>query len=299
MWEGNVRQVRCRGVDTEITTRDHGGMHDERPVTDIDTSSPSVARGYDHWLGGKDNFEVDRTILKAIEEIVPAARPLAQENRYWLIRAARFLSSPLHAGIDQFLDLGCGLPTMQNVHQVAQANNPDAVVVYVDNDPTVAAYGRAMLAENENTHFSINDLRHPDEILSDPVITANLDFERPIALIHSGTMHHVSDEHRPREVMQRYVEALAPGSYVAMSHFSWPPGSEKHREMARTIESTLHEMVASCWWRSNEEVLSFLDGLDVLSPGLVRTVDWWPEGPSLTPRSEITNLIYGAVATKP
>ncbi|WP_145737318.1 SAM-dependent methyltransferase [Saccharopolyspora dendranthemae] len=274
-------------------------MHDERPATDIDTTSPSVARGYDHWLGGKDNFEVDRTILDAIEEIVPEARPLAQENRYWLIRAVRFLSSPLHAGIDQFLDLGCGLPTMQNVHQVAQANNPDAVVVYVDNDPTVAAYGRAMLAENENTHFSINDLRHPDDILSDPVVTRNLDFERPIALIHSGTMHHVAEEYRPREVMQRYVQALAPGSYVAMSHFSWPEGSEEHRELAGKIERTLNEMVASCWWRSNEEILTFIDGLELMPPGLVRTVDWWPEGPSLTPKSEITNLIFGAVATKP
>ncbi|RRO18286.1 hypothetical protein EIL87_08630 [Saccharopolyspora rhizosphaerae] len=274
-------------------------MHDERPGPGIDTSSPSVARGYDHWLGGKDNFEVDRTVLEAVEEIAPEARPLAQENRNWLIRAVRFLSSPLHAGLDQYLDLGCGLPTMQNVHQVAQANNPDAVVVYVDNDPTVAAYGRAMLAENENTHFSINDLRHPEDILHDPVVTRNLDFDRPIALIHSGTMHHVDDEHRPREVVQRYLQTLAPGSYVAMSHFSWPPDSEEYREMAREIQGTLNKMLGSCWWRSNEEVLSFLDGTEVLPPGLVRTVDWWPEGPSLTAKSEITNLIFGAVARKP
>jgi SAM-dependent methyltransferase len=274
-------------------------MHDERLAAEIDTDSPSVARGYDHWLGGKDNFEVDRTILRAIEEVVPEARPLAQENRNWLVRAVRFLSSPLHAGIDQFLDLGCGLPTMQNVHQVAQRNNPESVVVYVDNDPTVAAYGRAMLVENDHTHFSINDLRYPDGILNDPLVTANLDFDRPIALIHSGTMHHTADEHRPREIMQRYIEALPSGSYVAMSHFSWPPDSERYREMAAEIENLLHDLVASCWWRSNDEVESFLDGLELLPPGLVRTVDWWPEGPLLQEKSEITNLIYAALAHKP
>jgi hypothetical protein len=239
MWEGNVGQVRCRGVDSEITTRDHGGMHDERPVTDIDTSSPSVARGYDHWLGGKDNFEVDRTILKAIEEIVPEARPLAQENRYWLIRAARFLSSPLHAGIDQFLDLGCGLPTMQNVHQVAQANNPDAVVVYVDNDPTVAAYGRAMLlgevprdGPHDRGHAARDGRvllvaqqrggpvlpRRPGRPLPRPGPHGRLVARRPLAHAEVG-------DHQPH-LRSRGDEALTStsGSSGPNSHLVTPPG---------------------------------------------------------------------------
>ncbi|MCI2419568.1 SAM-dependent methyltransferase [Saccharopolyspora sp. K220] len=271
-------------------------MNAEPSVPHIDHTVPSVARGYDHWLGGKDNFEVDRQVLAAVEAIVPEARPLAVENRKWLIRVTRFLS--LHAGIDQFLDCGCGLPTMQNVHQVAQHNNPEAAVVYVDNDPTVAVHARALLEDNDRTHFCVKDLREPEELLRDPVVTRSLDLDRPIGLIHAGTLHHVSDEHNPHDIMQQYISALAPGSYVAISHFSWPPDSDHHRDMAREIEKTLHEKVQSCWWRSNDQVEGFFDGLELLEPGLVPTVDWWPDGPPLTPTAEITNLIYGAVGVK-
>src|SRR4051812_48721261 len=145
---------------------------------------------------------------------------LARASRRWLVRVTRFLAR--EAGIDQFLDLGSGLPTAENTHQAAQRINPDVRVVYVDNDPSVVAHGRALLEENELTRFSPADLTDPDEVLSDPAVREHLDWDRPIALLQLGTLHHYVGDVPPAAIMQRYIDALPMGSYVALSHFLDP-----------------------------------------------------------------------------
>src|SRR5437016_3567481 len=186
----------------------------------IDAGTPSVARVYDAFLGGENNFAVDRLVFQETVRMVPHARLMAVENRHWLIRAVRFLTQ--ECGIDQFLDVGSGLPTRENTHQAVQRAIPDASVVYVDNDPACWAFGRALLEDNEFTHFVDADLTRPAELLAHPAITKHLDFDRSIALIQCATMHHVPDEQRPDEIMAVYRDALPSGSYLALTHF-WDP----------------------------------------------------------------------------
>src|SRR6201999_2281334 len=155
-----------------------------------------------------------------VDAVAPQMKLLGRAGRNWLVRVSRFLAGS--AGLDQFLDLGAGLPAAENTHQAAQRMNPDARVVYVDNDPVVAAHGRALLEENDNTRLVNADLTRPDEIFTDPEITRHLDLTQPLALIHSSTVHHISDSEKPAEMMRRYIELLPSGSYLALSHFADP-----------------------------------------------------------------------------
>lgn len=175
----------------------------------IDTNVASIARVYDAMLGGKDNFDVDRVIRDQIRELAPESIVAAQDGRDFLLRVTRYLAREI--GVDQFLDCGSGLPTAENTHQIAQNVNPEARVVYVDNDPVVLAHGRALLGENDRTHFVPGDLAQPQELLAERAVTANIDFSRPLALYQVGTLHHVSDEQRPGEIMAEYVDALPSG----------------------------------------------------------------------------------------
>lgn len=183
-----------------MPTEDRGstGSAADRGPGKVDFSRASIARVYDAFLDGKDNYEVDRAVLADVLRIAPNAKAMAKASRRFLIRAVRYIAE---AGVDQFLDCGSGLPTVENTHQVAQKVNPEAVVVYVDNDPTVSAFGRALLAENEHTHFVEADLREPGRILSSPTIRDNLDFSRPIALMQVATLHHVDDDADPVVIM--------------------------------------------------------------------------------------------------
>jgi hypothetical protein len=269
----------------------------ERP--EIDTTTPSVARAYDYFLDGKDNFEVDRAVLRAAEEIVPEAKLWALENRAWLTRVVRFIASK--TGVDQFLDVGSGLPTRENTHQVAQRSNPKATVVYVDNDPACQAYGRALLEDNERTHLIEADLRRPSELLSHRTVTKNLDFDRPLALIQCGTIHHVADEAGPYEIMQSYIDALPSGSFVALTHF-WDPADENpvYSELARRSQQAFRDAnLGSGFWRTRAEIQRFFDGLELLEPGLTRLVDWWPDGPLVRELTAADETILGGVGRKP
>jgi hypothetical protein len=274
------------------------GAQDPEPPPGVDPTQPSPARAYDAWLGGKDNYEADRATLAAVETIMPSARHIAIENRNWLIRAVRFLAK--HANIDQFLDCGSGLPTQENVHQVAQYHNPHAVVVYVDHDPIVQAYGRTLVDKYKQTYFANADLSKPDELLANDIVARNLEFDRPIALIQCGTIHHVPDEANPYAAMQGYINALPSGSYVALSHFYNPEDeSGYYANLARQSEQKFREAgLKTGWWRTRGEILSYFEGLDLLDPGLVRLIDWWPEGPKTRETNDADGLIYGAVARK-
>ncbi|GAB2663876.1 SAM-dependent methyltransferase [Saccharopolyspora gloriosae] len=268
------------------------------PSDAIDTSRPSLARVYDCALGGKDNFEVHRELSRRINEAVPEARTIALTSRAFLIRAVRFLAR--EAGVDQYLDCGSGLPTAENTHQIAQRVNPEAQVVYVDNDPTVAAHSRALLADNDRSHFLDADIFEPSRVLDDPLVRDKLDFTRPLALLHVGTLHHYDEAARGRpaaDIVREYVAALPSGSFVAFNHFLDP--EDEHSEHAHRVQKLLATGLGSGFFRTRAEIEAMLASLDLLDPGLVVTDDWWPDGPRLTPLPAAAHCVAAAIGRKP
>jgi SAM-dependent methyltransferase len=263
----------------------------------VDPTRASIARVYDAFLNGKDNYEVDREVLRAVQKAAPEAVDLATENRGFLIRACRFLAA--QTGIDQFLDCGSGLPTAENVHQVVQRVNPDATIVYVDNDPVVAAHGRALLEENEGTHLATADIFQPHELLANETVANQIDFTRPLVFLQLGTLHHFNGpRERPAEIMREYIDALPSGSYVAISHF-FDPENEFSPVARKMEEMFLHSMMGSGTFRTRAELLELFDGLELVTPGLVLCADWWPDGPRLKELNQVQQCIAGAVGRKP
>ena len=257
---------------------------------EIDTSRPSIARVYDAILGGKDNFAADRAVAELAHQAFPDGGQAAHINRALLGRAVRYMVA---AGVDQFLDLGSGLPTAQNTHQIAQAVNPAARVVYVDNDPIVLAHGRALLAENANTTVVTADLRAPDEVMSAPEITGFLDLSRPVGLILNAVIHHVLDEEDPYRIVGRYREFLPSGSYLLLTHFS------SSSEEARALEQVLLRTLGRGQLRSREEITRFFDGFDIIEPGVGYLPEWHPDRPVPQPL-DISSLLYvGGLGRKP
>ncbi|MBL7255738.1 SAM-dependent methyltransferase [Paractinoplanes lichenicola] len=248
----------------------------------FDTSVPHPARRYDYWLGGKDNFAADRESGDAIAAQFPGIRTAVVENRRFLRRAVTFLAES--EGVRQFLDVGTGLPTAGNTHEVAQHIAPEARVVYVDNDPLVLAHARALLTGA--TSYVDADLRDPATILAEARKT--LDFDRPIALMLLAVLHFITDDDNPYGLVRSFVEALPPGSYVAVSHASgdWLPP-----EVVASITSGRH---GAGRLRSQAEVAKFFDGLDVLPPGVVPLPQWRDEGPDA---AEVS--MYAGIARRP
>lgn len=262
----------------------------------VNRSKASIARVYDYALGGKDNFEVDREVVEKLREVAPEIEQFTIDHRQFLIRVVRFLAG--QAGISQFLDLGSGLPTSENTHQAAQMLNPKATVVYVDNDPSVIAHGRALLEDTDRTWFTAVDLTDAAAVLSDPVVTKHLDFTEPIGLLQLGTLHHHVGEPTPQEIMQRYIDALPSGSYVALSHFYDP--EDDASELARRMEAVfVHSPLGSGVFRTKSEILAMLPGLELVEPGFSLLVDWWPSGPRLQPYLPSQRCLAGAVGRKP
>jgi hypothetical protein len=257
---------------------------------EIDVTKPSIARVYDALLGGKDNFAADRAVAEQVNKVFPDGGKAARINRALLGRAVRYMA---HEGISQFLDLGSGLPTAQNTHQIAQGVNPVARVVYVDNDPIVLAHGRALLADNASTIVVTADLREPELITTMPEITGFLDFTKPVGLILNAVVHHVLDEEDPYRIVGRYKELLAPGSYLLLTHFS------NYSEAARGLEDVLLRALGRGQLRSREEITRFFDGFELVPPGIVHLVEWHPDEPARQPLG-ISELLYlGGLARKP
>ncbi|MEU4335941.1 SAM-dependent methyltransferase [Micromonospora lupini] len=265
----------------------------------IDPHIPSVARVYDFFLGGKDNFEADRKVAEHALRITPDGPAAGQANRAFLRRVIRFLVA--EAGIDQFLDIGSGLPTQGNVHEVATEQNPKAQVVYVDNDPIVLTHGRALLAAEGTATVIQADVRAPQEILHHPEVRRFLDLDRPIGLLLFAILHHLGDDEDPRAVAAELIDALPSGSYVAISHFRDPgerdpEGSRKARE----VERVFNESLGTGRWRTDEEILSFVDGLTLLEPGLVPLAEWRPEPDAPAPtQTDTYHTFVGLLARKP
>ncbi|MFD7731075.1 SAM-dependent methyltransferase [Kitasatospora phosalacinea] len=274
-----------------------------QPISDepvppyVDPTRPSIARVYDAFLGGTDHYEVDREVLRRVTRVAPEAVDLAVENRAFLIRACRYLAA--ECGVTQFLDCGSGLPTAENTHTVVQRADPRARVVYVDNDPMVLAHSRALLAGDERTAVVAGDVFEPEALLRDATVRSALDWERPIALLHLGTLHHYNGEEvrTRRDIVRAYTDALPSGSYVAISHFLDP--EDEHSGTARKMEEVfLHSMMGSGTFSTRDELVRLFDGLDLLAPGLVRCCDWRPDGPGREPLTAGRSCIAGGVARK-
>jgi hypothetical protein len=262
----------------------------------FDTSVAHPARRYNYWLGGKDNFAADRESGDAVAAAFPTVRIAAIENRRFLQRAVTFLAK--EAGIRQFLDIGTGIPTADNTHEVAQSIDPASRIVYVDNDPIVLAHARALLTSSPEgaTAYLDADLREPQRILSDPDLRGTLDLSQPVGLILVAILHFIPDEHDPYGVVARLVSALPAGSYLAMSHATYDfMSSETVAELAAT--NAARDVVFRA--RSRSEFSRFFDGLDVVAPGIVDVTEWRAEDePPPRPRVEET-AVYCAVARIP
>ena len=253
-----------------------------------------MARIYDYFLGGNNHFAADRETADKILQANPAIRLAARENRAFLGRAVRYLAA--EAGIRQFLDIGTGLPTAGNVHEVAQAVAPTSRVVYVDNDPLVLTHARALLnsAPEGRTAYIHADLREPRAILDDPATREVLDLSQPTALIMFATLHLIQDEDKPAEIIATLLDALPPGSYFAASHITM-----EHASGAIAAgQSTMRSAGITAQARNSDEFarLAF-SGLDLVPPGVVVVSQWRPEGDTLQPAPEEVN-IYGGVARK-
>jgi len=265
-------------------------------VPEIDTTRAHPARMYDYLLGGKDHFEADREAVTALLKAVPDARTGARENRAFVGRAVRYLAA--EAGIRQFLDIGTGLPTVGNVHEVAQSIAPDSRVVYADNDPIVLAHARALLTSHPTgrTAYIQADLHNPDAILGDPAVRETLDFGQPVALMLVAVLHFFPDEEDPAGIVAALLAALPPGSYLVASHTTADyndPGSAADGVQA------VHRAGLPFLVRTAEEFadLAFA-GLDLEAPGLVPVSEWRPEPDGVRPRPSEVGYI-GAVARKP
>jgi O-methyltransferase involved in polyketide biosynthesis len=253
---------------------------------------PHPARIYDYWLGGKDNFAADRAAAEAVIEVRPTVVRDIRANRAFLHRAVSWLAS--EPGIWQFLDVGTGLPTRPNVHELAQAVIPSARVVYVDNDPLVLSHARALLASGPQgkTAYIDADLRDPEQILVSAAAT--LDFTQPAALLLVGILHLIGDEEHPGGIIARLMEELAPGSYLVVN----APASDVHAEAAAEGARRLAEAGSTpVTRRSRQEITGFFSGLDLVEPGVVQTHRWHP-GPGISTK-EYEVSAWAAVARKP
>ncbi|GLW98620.1 SAM-dependent methyltransferase [Microtetraspora sp. NBRC 16547] len=246
-------------------------MTAERSVpAGVDPNRPSSARIYDYAIGGKDNYAVDRQVAETVFALAPEMRSMARQNREFLGRAVRFLAE--EAGIRQFLDIGSGLPTQRNVHEVAHEVDPRCRVVYVDHDPIVARYGDALLATSGDVAFVQADLRAPDDYLGHPDLQRLIDFSEPVAVLMVAVLHFVPDEDGPAEVVTRLRDLMAPGSHLAISHVT----SEFRPQEIGNLVAVSGRAGAPWVARDRAEIMRFFDGFELVDPGLVTAPEWHP-----------------------
>jgi hypothetical protein len=265
----------------------------------VDPSRPAPARIYDYLLRGKNNFQADRDAAERIMALVPEIRDCAWANRGFHQRAARWIA---RCGIRQFIDIGSGLPTVGNTHEVVQLVDPQCRVVYVDNDPLVAEQARELLTDRARVRVILGDLRDPDRVLADPDLRALIDFSQPAGLLVTAVMHFVADERDPWGLLSRYLGALAPGSYLSLSHLTddhKPPRAVQ--EFCRVFDRASEQM----HFRSKAEVERFFTGLELVSPHnadakgqLCYAGDWEAESPVLAD-SDGSRWLYCGVARRP
>ncbi|UGQ15683.1 SAM-dependent methyltransferase [Yinghuangia sp. ASG 101] len=251
---------------------------------------------YDYYLGGKDNFQSDREASDQLAAAAPGTQALAINNRRYLQRAVRVLARDY--GVKQFLDHGSGLPTQDNVHQIAQSVHPEARVVYIDNDPIVLAHGRALLADNATTTVITADMRDTDGVMGNPDVTRLIDFDQPVAALFVSVLHCIPDTDDPGGLLRRVVERLAPGSFVVVSHLV-----AEDDEVRERLSDFMLTATGGNWGRvrTAKEVAAFITeaGLEPLEPGLGEASAWRPDGVDAAVQETTEWIEFGGVARKP
>ena len=263
----------------------------------VDPARPSPARVYDYLLGGRNNFESDRAVAEMIKARAPEMVDAAWANRGFHQRAAKWIAEQ---GVRQFIDIGSGLPTVGNTHQVVRLTAPDARVAYVDNDPMVLAYGTALLGDDEAAAVILADMRDPEAVLGNPELRALIDFTEPVGLLATAVLHFVSDASRPGELISRYMAALAGGSYLALSHTT---ADQKPPQAAEALAEAGQRAAGGTFLRSRDEVRKLFGGLQLVPPyeGAEPDVTWvgmWNcDDPALA-ESDGSRWLYCGVAKK-
>jgi hypothetical protein len=238
----------------------------------FDPEVPSIARTYDYLLGGKDNFPADRELGDIFIRDYPGAVAIALDNRACLTRAVRYIAGEL--GIGQFLDLGSGLPTADNVHEVAQRVSPAARVAYVDIDPVVLVHGRALLEKDDQTIVVRGDITEPKCVLATPEIRELLDLRRPVAVIASAVLHHLTEDEGPAAAIRGFLDAVPAGSCLFVSHFRSLADPE-----SAALDAVLKEALGRGAWRTDEEIAAYFAGTTPVAPGIVPCAEWHPDSP--------------------
>jgi SAM-dependent methyltransferase len=261
-------------------------------LPDIDPSQPSPARIYDFWLGGSQNFEADREAGRRAAEAMPTLVGAIRANRAFLGRVVRRLAAT--EGVTQYLDLGSGVPTVGNVHEVAMEINPDSRVVYVDVDQVAIAHSRMLLAKVPHAVAILADLRRPESVLAHPLLQQTLDLSKPVAVLMNAVLHFVPDDDDPAGIVAAYVDAVAPGSYLALSHAA--PDLAHPGEQQQMLDDYQRSTRVPFINREPEVVEGWLSGLEIQPPGLVTVDQWMPE-----PNTVETPILrtYGVLARKP
>jgi hypothetical protein len=261
----------------------------------VDTSVPSMARTYDYMLGGGHNFAVDREVGAQISKAMPGLGHAARVNRAFLGRAVRYMTDN---GIRQFLDIGSGIPTVSNVHEVAQDAYPECRVVYVDRDPVAVAHSELMLADNDLAAVVHADMRDPEGIMGSPQVKRLLNFDEPIGLLMLLMLHWIPDEDDPPGLMARYRNALPGGSLFAMTHVTGDHQGENLTEATDVIKRSKSPDQVNL--RTHEQVTALFDGFELVEPGLVGCGEWRPRGPGdIADEPDMNMLVYAGVGRKP
>ncbi|ROO83760.1 S-adenosyl methyltransferase [Actinocorallia herbida] len=256
----------------------------------IDITVPSIARAYDVVLNGTDNFAVDRAFVAELVKIVPEIYDVATYNREALKRGVEYLISQ---GVRQFIDLGSGLPTVRNTHEVAQAADPGARVVYVDNDPMVKVHGREILAASPGTAVVSGDLRDPAAVLASPEVTGLIDFTEPVAIMLIGILHHLHDDEDPQGIVDAYMAAVPAGSHLFITSFC------ASSPEARAAEQQFLAILGTGRFRTEAEITAWFAGHGLVEPGVVPNPLWRPAGPvDETALTVGQKLMYGGIARK-
>ncbi len=259
----------------------------------IDTQRPNIARLYDYLLGGKDNLAVDRELGDRIKERLPEVHIGVQQQRALLCRVVRYLVG--EAGLRQLIDIGTGLPTAENVHQVAHAVDPEVRVVYVDNDPVVLNHARALLADNPHTIVIKGDMREPDAIMDDSEVRSHIDFSKPVGLLLCGILHYLTDEEDPAGVISRLMARLAPGSHLFIHHLVTAGD-----DAGAVTEATLRQALGSAEFRRVEAIERFFAGMELVAPGVVAVPEWRPDYDTLSIEDyPVLRFAVAGVARKP
>ena len=260
-------------------------------VTPPDTTLPNAARIYDFLLGGKDNFTVDREAAARLLELIPDGAVACQDNRQFLGRAVRYLTA--ERGIRQFIDIGTGLPTQGNVHEIAQGIAPEVRVVYVDYDPIVITHANALLAKQPSVIAHQGDLREPEKIIGHPAVQDHIDFSKPLAILLVAVMHFVTAAENPGRIAKALKDAMPPGSYLVLTHITADDIDPKASEAAQRVYQGASAPVVP---RSHAEIMGFFEGLALVEPGVVNVRDWRPTLQRHARQQR--SLMYGGVGLK-